>query len=900
MRIKHLGLAALALALLSLPVSQAEAGRRVRLFGQHPQEQKAQKPQRPAKRGEKPFDELIKDRVKIEGLFTLYRDTTDNSLLMEIKPEQFGPIYLCNETRSAAEGAFFDNGSMAGAFPFYFKRVGDNIMMMEKNTRLQADSTSPTFKAVQNGISDNLWASTGVKSTPQDSTEAILIDPSDLFVKDAGNLSYFLGQAGRTGIRFDGKNSYFGEVKSFPMNTEIDVHLHYMTSKPMNGATLASPYDMFHIYHYSISTIPEDDGYVPRLADDRVGHFMTMYMDYTHMDTYSPYVRYINRWNLKKKNPDARVSEPVKPIVYWVENTWPKEYRDAVAEGIEFWNQAFEKIGYRNAIIAKQMPDTATWDPADVRYNTVRWMVMPGGGYAVGPSHANPFTGELYDADIRVSADFIRYMYNNMEYYIQPVSYDGSTPEKFDPLKEMKEFEREHNPFYCDYASESAQEAAFGYAYLMSTSGDLANKDSLTQEYVYSYIVNLVAHEVGHTLGMRHNFKGSSIYPLNEIQSRKFTREHATGGSVMDYVPPNIPPKGQPQGEFYASVPGPYDDWYIEYTYSDFGGKTPEEDWPYLEKIAARAGDPDLAYGTDEDAFGSGPMGIDPDCMLFDQGQNPLNYCDMRIKMTRDLWSNSMKDFEKPGMGYQQVLRAFSSGWRAYLESVNFASRQVGAVHHNRFHVGDAPGTLPFKPVSAAQQKRAMKFLADNVFAADAFDLPASLVNKLQPERLYDFTGRMFSSSIDYPLHARVLRVQNMAINYLYNPVLLARLQNNLERYAPGEEKYTMENMFTDLRRSIWGELNGPSDVNSYRRQLQLLHLKRLGQMYLMDSSVFPSDAITLAANDIDVIEGAAKKALQSNNINNMTRAHLKEVLRQIDSIKGAKRDYTNVSAPRG
>ncbi len=904
MRIKYLGLAAIALSLLSLPMSQAEAGRRVRVFGHKEQPQKPQHAQQaPGQRGEKPFAELIKDKVKIEGLFTFYRDTTDNSLLMEIKPDQFGPIYLCNGTRSAAEGSFFDNASMGEAYPFYFQRVGKSIMMMEKNTRLQADSSSTTFKAVQHGISDNLRASTEVKSMPEDSTKAILIDPADLFVQDASNLSYFLGQAAGMGIRFDKRNSYFGDIKSFPENSEIDVHLHYETGKPMNGATLASPYDMYHVYHYSIASIPADDGYVPRLTDDRVGSFLTMYMDYTHMDTYSPYVRYINRWNLKKKNPDARISEPVKPIVYWVENTWPKEYRDAVAEGIEFWNKSFEKIGFRNAIIAKQMPDTATWDPADVRYNTVRWMVMPGGGYAVGPSHANPWTGELYDADVRVSADFIRYMYNNMDYYIKPVSYDGSTPEKEDPLKEWKEYERQHDPYYCDYDAESAQEAAFGYSYLMATEGDLANKDSLTHEYVYSYIVNLVAHEVGHTLGMRHNFKGSSIYPLKDINSRQFTLENATGGSVMDYVPPNIAEKGQPQGEFYASVPGPYDDWFIQYAYSEFDGKTPEEEWPALQEIASKAGDPKLAYGTDEDAFGSGPQGIDPVCMLFDQGQNPLNYCDLRMRMTHDLWKNSMKDFEKKGMGYQQVLRAFTTGWRAFIESANFASRQVGGIYHTRDHVGDSPGNLPFKPVSYAQQKRAMKFLADNIFAADAFDLPSDLVNKLQGERLPDFTGAMFSQgSIDYPLHARVLSVQNRAINYLYSPVLLARLVNNLERYAPGEQKYTMADEFGDLRRAIWGELNGPSNVNSYRRQLQLLHLKRLTQMYLMDSSVLPSDAITLAADDLDIIEAGAKKALSSNKLDDMTRAHFKEVLRQIESAKGAKRDYVSptISVRRG
>ena len=201
------------------------------------------------------------------------------------------------------------------------------------------------------------------------------------------------------GFKFDKSNSYYNYVKSFPNNSEIDVSIHYKSISPKYKFTLADSRSMIHKYHISISLLPASS-YVPRVADDRVGHFMTMYQDYS--DTYkeSPYVRFINRWNLQKLNPSLNISEPIEPIVFWIENTVPHEFRDAVREGIEKWNLAFEKIGFKNAIVAKQMPDDATWDPADTRYNTIRWMVQPGSAYAVGPSRANPFTGELYDADI--------------------------------------------------------------------------------------------------------------------------------------------------------------------------------------------------------------------------------------------------------------------------------------------------------------------------------------------------------------------------------------------------------------------------------------------------------------------------------------------------------------------
>ncbi len=885
MRSKLIILSLFTLCFLFVTVANVDAGRRTYGKSAGSTETPAKKS---SKNGEKSFDELIKDKVKIKGLFDFYHDTTDNSMLMAVKADQFNTIFLCGETRSGSEGAFFDNGSMGRSFPFYFKQVGKNIMILEKNLRVRADSTAALAKAIDRGISDHLFASTKIKATSEDSTKTILIDPSDLFIRDAQHLGYFMSQA-KMGVSFDKKNSYFDKVKSFPENTEIDIKLHYKASKPLNAASMQNPYSMFHTFHYSLSSLPETD-FVPRIADDRVGHFLTIYQDYSSLAERSPYVRYVDRWNLKKKNPEARISEPVEPIVFWVENTVPEEYRDAVAEGIEFWNGSFEKIGFRNAIVAKQMPDTADWDPADVRYNTIRWIIVPGASYAVGPSRANPFTGQIYDADVRVVADFVRYMFANMEYFIEPLAMGE---EGHDHNHDMINTDQP-GEILCNYGSESAKEAAFGLTYLLGSVGDFVDKDSLTKEYIHSYLVELIAHEVGHTLGFRHNFKASSIYTLEQLQDRDFTTKNSMGGTVMDYSPPNIAAIGEKQGEFYPSVPGPYDDWVIEYAYSDFGAKTPEEELPQLKAIADKASDPMLVYGTDEDAFGSGVKGIDPLCFQFDQGKDPIGYCQHKINLTNELWSNAYKKFEKPGEGYQEILRTFVRGWRAYYESARFAVRFVGGIHHNRLHVGDADGVLPFTPVKASEQRRAVQFLRDNVFAANAFNLSSDLLNKLQPERFSDFMGSAWRMpQIDYPIHNRALNIQNITINNLYNPLVLNRLLNNVNRFKAGDDIYTMYDMFTEVRRSIWSEIVEVTNVNSFRRQLQLLHLKRLIAIYLSDSVVFPSDARTLAANDLNVIESALKNGLGSTSANSMSIAHYKEVLRQIEAAKGAKRNYS-------
>ena len=838
--------------------------------------------------GLKPYNELIKDKIAIEGLFTFYRDTTDNSLLMAIKPDQLGPYFLCDMAKSAADGSLFDTGPLGRSFPFFFRRVGKNIQMVEKNLLFRADSASGMADAVRKGISDHLFATLPIKSEPRDSTKAILVNPDDLFIRDADNISYFLGQMLRMGVNFDAANSYYEMIKSFPNNSELEIKLHFSASHDLPGITLQNGQSFFHTYHYSLSSLPPTD-YVPRVADDRVGYAPTIYEDYTHLDQETPYIRYIDRWNLKKKNPDARISEPVEPIVFWVDKDVPVEFRDAIAEGVEFWNKSFEKIGFRDAIIAKQMPDTASWDPLDVRYSTIRWMVSPGALYAIGPHRANPFTGQIYDADISISVDIIRAWFNLMNEFIKPVGPDGQVINNDSIFPEKNLGMMSSDPRRCTYAEEMAQDVSFGLSYLLSTAGTFANKDSLTREYVHAALVEWIAHEVGHTLGFMHNFKASTVYSLEQLRDRNFTREHSTSGSIMDYNPPLISPKGQPQGEFFASVPGAYDDLLIEYGYSEFGKVTPEEELTRLQEIASRTGAPELTYATD---FDLSAYSVDPLVERHDMGSDPIAFCDYKIKLTQELWNNGIKEFEKPGASYEKLRLVFQNGWRSYIETSRNVVHYIGGLYHSKTHIGDPNGKIPFTPVPAAEQRRAVQFLSDRIFAPNAFEISPELINKLQSNRSYDFTFEVFLAPIAYQWYERVLGVQSQAINNLYYPLTLQRLVNNLARVPDNEPKYTMYDLFTDVRRAIWGEMITPANVNEYRRQLQLYHLRRIISIYLSSASVYPYDALTLAANDLDILDQAARTAVNSSAIDAMTKAHFKEVSRQISAARSAQRDY--------
>ncbi|MGB5106580.1 MAG: zinc-dependent metalloprotease [Candidatus Zixiibacteriota bacterium] len=836
----------------------------------------------------KPFGEVSKGLTKVPGLFDFYVDKDENKVLMAVRKDQFDKIFLCNMTRSAGDGSFFDAGAQTGSFPFEFSRVGDQLQFMMVNLRVRADSTAAMSRALDRSMTKSLFGSTKILSNPDDSG-AVLVDPTEMFVQDVGNISYFLGQQGKTGFRFDKGNSYFGTVKSFPQNSEVDVHLHYGTNQPNDAATLPSPYSMMLVYHYSLSTLPESD-YRPRIADERVGYFLTLYQDYSELDREQPYVRYINRWNLKKKDPTAAVSEPVEPIVFWIENTTPAEYRPAVKAGIEFWQGAFEAAGFRNAIIAKEMPDTADWDPADVRFSTVRWFVSPGAGYAVGPSRANPFTGQIYDADVRISADFVRGMFTFAERFLEPLAY-GKT-EMDDPLRNLGDDQYMHAHFneLCDYGPRSAELAAEGMATLMTRS-TLGDKTELTQKYVNEYIAELVAHEVGHCLGLRHNFKASAAYTRAQQSDKAFVDQNGVVSTVMEYAPPNLVLDGVPQPDFYTTAPGTYDKWVIEYGYKEVNALTKEAEYEELKKMATKAGDPKYAFATDEDCFGNSSRAIDPYATQFDLGSDPLEYWKMRIALGKEIWSKVEGEFEKPGYSYQRLRNVFGYGWGGFTGGGAQMARFIGGIENSRARIGDPGGKLPFTPIPAAKQREALKFLADNIWSTDAFQFSPTLLAKMQPERYPDFNWSVYEMQrIEYPIHNQVRVVQTTPLNYIYNPTTLSRVSDIEKLYKPGEDVYTMTEIFQDVRRAIWSEVIAGKNVNSYRRNLQRKHLEILMSLVTDKQPSYPDDARTLARVDLRTLKGAINTAM-AGNPDTITRGHLEESLAMINAALEASLD---------
>ncbi len=856
------------------PTTETEPQARGEELAKEEKAKEADKKDEKDKMDEKPFEEVVEDFEVIEGLFTLYRKEDEAKVLMEVRPEQLGEVFLCSITREAADGAYFDSASMLWHFPFVFKRVGKKVLFIHKNVYFRADGDTAIHRAIARGVSDSIMGSGKIAAAPHPERGSLLLEASELFIQDIAMVGPFFNENSehfnKVKYGFDKDHSYFGALKSFSENTEIDAVLNFKSDNPKPAAALADPRSFQHVYHYSLSKLRETN-YQPREADDRVGHFMTLFQDYNSVLRDTPYVRYVNRWRLEKAEPKFELAPPREPIVFWLENTVPVEYREAVTQGVLLWNKAFKRIGFKDAIVVKQQADDADWDPADVRYSTVRWIVTPGASYAVGPSRANPFTGEIYDADIRVNADMLRYVFMQYEQLSKPLAIDGppgvalgSGPGRLGAL--------------CDFGLGAVDQAAFGWDLITARGADVD-----AEQYLHDFLIMLIAHEVGHTLGLRHNFKASGIRSMDQLEDAELTAEQGLTSSVMEYIPVNIAPPGRPQGQYWQTTLGPYDYWAIEYAYKPVDPDGGQSEQAMLEEIASRVAEPLLAYGTDEDAFNDA-RGIDPSCTRWDLGDDPIAFYQGRVGVARELWARMEGEFEKDGEHYHRMRMVFDQAIRRFgYASLNIA-KYIGGIHHHRDHVGDPQGRLPFEPVAAEKQRQALAFLTEHLFGPAAFDFSPELLKKLGAERMRDFTWSIWETSrIDYPVHDVVLGIQTRTLDRLYDPIRLSRLLD-LELYAgPDEQPFTMEELFTGAREAIWAELEAGSDINGFRRGLQRAHLDTLIALVLESGQGLPQDAVTLARHDLVQLGSAIAGGMDNASLTTTTQAHLRESLARIN-----------------
>ena len=807
------------------------------------------------------FSKVIEDSKTYQGFFNLYQKK--ENLYCEIQPSQLDVPFLCmiSIARGIATGRIL-SGMTLDEWLLVWKRVGDKVHLVRKNVRFRADKGTPIAEAVNLGYNDSVLFALKLESVhPQ--RKSLLVNISNVFVSDLPPLS------GSVGGKFDKARSTWGTVKAFPKNVELRVNAVYSGSG--SSDTIPDTRGIPVTVHYSLAKLPNND-YQPRLADDRLGHFMTTVKDYSLKTSDDPYIRYVNRWHLEKADPKAKLSPPKEPIIFYIEKSIPHRYRPYVRQGILEWNKAFEKVGFVDAIEARIQQEHEDWDPEDARYNTIRWMV--GGSFAIGPSRVNPLTGQILDADILVGESWTRYWQREYTTF-------------FDEVAHEKEHHVDHaSRFHCEFATGLERQMRF-MASVLQARGVMKDGGEIPEEFIGQALKALIMHEVGHTLGLRHNFKASTIYTLDEINKKKGEALH---GSVMEYDAVNISLDIKKQGDYYTTTIGPWDYWVIEYAYKPIEGNKPEAELPELGKIASKVATSELRFATDGDASMYQYRDLDPLVNRWDLGADPLEFAKRRQQIISELWDDIADKVTKEGMGYQRVRRAFRSLLGEYTSSMFLASRFIGGQYHHRDHRGDKDGRLPFVPVSAKKQREALAFIKEHALSDKTFDFPPDLLNSLAVTRWSDWGASSGSSSrLDYPLHSVILRNQNMIVARLLDPNVLARVQDTELKFSKEEDVFTMPELFTGITDAIWVELdknaagkqwtNSDAFISSFRRGLQREHLKQLIKLVLDADSGTPEDARSLSRLHLQRINERIVSLLQAskNQLDDYSVAHLEE-----------------------
>ncbi len=700
----------------------------------------------------KPWKEVLKDTRAIDGYFKTHLKR-DQTLFIEIRPDQLDQNFGMVMHYSRGVGVFnvHDGLPLSDMQLMRFRRTGDKIYLVHVNPRFTADPGSPMRASLDDNVGHSIAAAFKIES--EDSTsKAVVVDATSFFVSNYTQINDWLKfYYGNKPVSFDKERSFVEGVMGFPRNVEIDAALTYKASNyPIFGAAGVSDYRSIPIgVRYSLVALP-DDPMQPRLADDRVGHFLDALRDFSRDKETTPYVRYVNRWRLEKKDPEAEKSEPVQPIVYYIDRSVPLAYRKYVKEGIEAWNKAYEAAGFINAIVAKEAPDDSTWSAEDARYSTVRWTAAHQMGYAIGPSQTDPRTGEILNADILISSTFVTGWNNEYQEMVGP---DGLL-ERFRQARHLRQQLPPHLANrMCLAEMGKAHQLGFQHAALAAL-GVIEGTEPMPEEYLGNAIRDLVMHEVGHTLGMRHNFKGSSAIPNDRLNDEDFTREHGLSLSVMDYAPTNIAVDPDEQGHFVNMEVGSYDVWAIRYAYEPMyvdveGGtngdskrlaETPEEELPGLRKIAEQAADPLHTFNTDEDTH-LGPMAVDPLSNTWDLSSDPLRYAVDRGALVDRIQPTIEQRLIDEGDGYQRLRSAVGGLMFERFISLLPVTKNVGGLYFARDHKNDPNGRMPFTPVPADRQREAVQLIVDEAFAENAFHVEGDLLNKMPPNRYGDWAN---------------------------------------------------------------------------------------------------------------------------------------------------------------
>ena len=791
-----------------------------------------------------PIKAKTKDCELYEGLFNIYQNKKTGKSYIEIDTSHLDNEFIYfSYFENGVTDAFAVKGRYRGSKIIKISKFYNKIDITVSNTSYYFDEESPLSKASKANINTPVIISEEIIAKNDDKTR-FLINADNIFLSESLQQVKYSYPGGYKGFRLGNlskSKTRYNKIRNYPENTDVVVNYFYESKYPSKrgSGAITDSRNVSVMVQHSLVRMP-DSNYSPRKDDSRIGFFTTQSNHMTTLDQVN-YRDFINRWRLEKKNPTEAISEPVKPIVYWIENTTPLEFRQIIKEGVERWNLAFEKAGFKNAVQVKIQPDTADWDAGDIRYNVLRWTSSPNppwGGY--GPSFVNPKTGEILGADIMLEWTYITNRIFSDELFN----------------------ERSHAGHNCDAAHFQQVEKSLGINYIKNMNLSEELEDELVKQSLY----RLVLHEVGHTLGLSHNFKGSTLLTNDELNNKEIVAERGVCSSVMEYPAINITRNPEDQGLFFDVKPGVYDMWAIEFGYSQYDNFEAEEEG--ISAILSRSTEKDLAFANDAMDMRSTGKGSDPNAMIYDLSSDQLDHSLDKIEMIYKILDDLKEKYTKENDTYEELYRTYRTLVFSYYQALNIVTRQIGGVMVDLAHTDQNSSVKPFVSVDKKTQKRAMDILAKYGFSNKML-LQPDLFPYLQKQR------RGFNVSSDPGIHQRILVYQNRLLDHLLNNRVLSRMTNS-SLYG---NEYELPYYMIDLRKSIFeSDLN--TNISTVRQNLQTTYVNRL--LNIVKSSSYDNHSKTSAFYNLNWI----KDNLDVTTANLQSRQHKKYLLYLIESLE--------------